>query len=624
MAFRRFDGTVFTNNIAIDEVAKIEKEYVSDSSINNAYIKDKLVTDAPIQLQNSSTYIDPSTLREGSIFYNSTTKKPMIWNGDQWVDLYTSLQFSQQTNEWSFDNNNYNISYTGGDVIIQDGFDLSGAFSLPRQVIYPLLLQDFSFNGIDYNTSIGNITGSISKNNENNQYYKQVFLQEFIKYPQTLHYVTPKTTHYKFNMSSEIDPSSVPIEFGADTLLIPDISFDIQTPTSNVDASNEISTIDMSYIQTHNHCSNISFHRGINFLMNKVRIYFVLGNFNNDYATFDFSWNNYKNITATKSTGGTDTTVVEGDTKTHTYIDGATYYTNTSDSNPKEFYYELSFDSAITIGEFFSNTYFKFGRAVSNSGHLSEDAFKFYRMYFVFNVTNTKPHDVKLSVGTPNMQDILAKAHIYTDVSYLPTMLLQQDLSGLGEYGKTPSEPTLVIQSTNSEYPIIDINQKDISNNPTNLHIGTNSNISWITRDTSVTDSNAAITIDSGLREDSAINFVGINTNYPKHNLDISGDAFISQRLTANSGTASGQNSVALGVDTLASGDYSVAMGRGTIASSESGTVIGKYNSTKDELFVVGNGTDELNKNDAFIISNDGNTIIGNNLNVNGEFTQII
>ena len=94
-----------------------------------------------------------------------------------------------------------------------------------------------------------------------------------------------------------------------------------------------------------------------------------------------------------------------------------------------------------------------------------------------------------------------------------------------------------------------------------------------------------------------------------------------------NQTTASGYASHSEGIRSIASGDYSHAEGEGTIAknrsshssgmSTETGcdaqTVIGRYNTVvNDALFVVGNGTDNVNRSNALEVKQNG-TVYANN-----------
>ena len=75
--------------------------------------------------------------------------------------------------------------------------------------------------------------------------------------------------------------------------------------------------------------------------------------------------------------------------------------------------------------------------------------------------------------------------------------------------------------------------------------------------------------------------------------------------------TASGWNSHAEGVSTTASGDCSHAGGRRTVADGNCMTAIGKYNTKNSgKAFVVGNGTSDTARSDAFTVDWDGNTVM--------------
>ena len=94
----------------------------------------------------------------------------------------------------------------------------------------------------------------------------------------------------------------------------------------------------------------------------------------------------------------------------------------------------------------------------------------------------------------------------------------------------------------------------------------------------------------------------------------------------SSSTTASGSSSHAEGHLTVASGNYSHAGGYHTTANQKYQTVIGTYNTYNenennktDKLFVVGNGTDNNNRSNAFIVDKDGNATVQNNLTVNNN-----
>ena len=98
---------------------------------------------------------------------------------------------------------------------------------------------------------------------------------------------------------------------------------------------------------------------------------------------------------------------------------------------------------------------------------------------------------------------------------------------------------------------------------------------------------------------------------------------------------ASGDSSHAEGYYTSASGVYSHTHNYYTIADNGSMTAIGKYNISntdevvnkkKNKLFVVGNGTSSLSsdRQDAFIITEEGNMFITGNLYVKGNIIQEI
>ena len=83
--------------------------------------------------------------------------------------------------------------------------------------------------------------------------------------------------------------------------------------------------------------------------------------------------------------------------------------------------------------------------------------------------------------------------------------------------------------------------------------------------------------------------------------------------------TASGDHSHAEGVDTETIGDFSHAEGYGTIAGSEYMHVAGTYNKTSaDALYVIGNGTDDDARSDAFIVYANGSVSAQGKISANG------
>ncbi len=119
---------------------------------------------------------------------------------------------------------------------------------------------------------------------------------------------------------------------------------------------------------------------------------------------------------------------------------------------------------------------------------------------------------------------------------------------------------------------------------------------------------------------------MGYNCKASGHYAVAMGDQSIASGLFALSigreTVASGISATALGNNTLANGSYSTSMGSNTIASSAYEISIGRYNTTytpsdqtdwdnSDRLFVVGRGTSNTNRIDAFTIMKDGNTGIG-------------
>ena len=98
--------------------------------------------------------------------------------------------------------------------------------------------------------------------------------------------------------------------------------------------------------------------------------------------------------------------------------------------------------------------------------------------------------------------------------------------------------------------------------------------------------------------------------------------------------TASGINSTAIGRKSVASGYYSTTLGYDTRASDFTSTVIGQYNNSLSSIttngsatsydadntaFVIGNGTDDSNRSDAFKVMFNGDATVSNDLTVSGD-----
>ena len=87
--------------------------------------------------------------------------------------------------------------------------------------------------------------------------------------------------------------------------------------------------------------------------------------------------------------------------------------------------------------------------------------------------------------------------------------------------------------------------------------------------------------------------------------------------------SATGLNSVALGFETTAIGAKSTTLGNNTIAKSDNELAVGVFNTNytpanndTDRIVVIGNGTDDENRSDAFIIYKNGNALLNGNLSV--------
>lgn len=87
--------------------------------------------------------------------------------------------------------------------------------------------------------------------------------------------------------------------------------------------------------------------------------------------------------------------------------------------------------------------------------------------------------------------------------------------------------------------------------------------------------------------------------------------------------TAEGTSSFASGFISTAPEPYSAALGLGLKTSNSAQTVVGKYNgSNANALFVVGNGISDASRNNAFAVSENGDTFIGGNASITGNILQ--
>jgi hypothetical protein len=84
--------------------------------------------------------------------------------------------------------------------------------------------------------------------------------------------------------------------------------------------------------------------------------------------------------------------------------------------------------------------------------------------------------------------------------------------------------------------------------------------------------------------------------------------------------TASGQNAFSGGKFTTASGTNSFANGLYTVAAGAQQVVHGKYNvSDKTSLFILGNGTSDTERSNAFMIDGSGNVWLSGNIRIGGS-----
>lgn len=84
---------------------------------------------------------------------------------------------------------------------------------------------------------------------------------------------------------------------------------------------------------------------------------------------------------------------------------------------------------------------------------------------------------------------------------------------------------------------------------------------------------------------------------------------------------ADGDCAFTSGSENTASGDNSVVFGHGNNSSTQSQMVIGKFNSPNSGAFVIGNGTDDANRNNIFTIDWDGDADFEGSVTANGSAT---
>jgi hypothetical protein len=113
-----------------------------------------------------------------------------------------------------------------------------------------------------------------------------------------------------------------------------------------------------------------------------------------------------------------------------------------------------------------------------------------------------------------------------------------------------------------------------------------------------------------------------LNTNWNKDSIGIYSFA------SGFDNKASGAYSTAMGNTTTASGDNSTAMGNFTTARANGSLSIGRYNDSiitsspiiwvsSDPVFIIGNGSANNNRSNAFVVYKNGNTDINGNLKIN-------
>ncbi len=114
-------------------------------------------------------------------------------------------------------------------------------------------------------------------------------------------------------------------------------------------------------------------------------------------------------------------------------------------------------------------------------------------------------------------------------------------------------------------------------------------------------------------------------------NTTVDGDVTISGSLEAGTGTATfGTASAALGTQSRATGNASAAFGAFTTSEAFASVALGRFNEiagnkttwvATDPVFVIGNGTDFGNRNNAFEVLKNGNTTVDGDFTVTGSCT---
>lgn len=121
---------------------------------------------------------------------------------------------------------------------------------------------------------------------------------------------------------------------------------------------------------------------------------------------------------------------------------------------------------------------------------------------------------------------------------------------------------------------------------------------------------------------------MGISTTASQLSSTAMGNSTMASGITStalgSSTTASGARSTAMGSSTTAAGGHSTAMGTNSKANGFSSLAIGRFNDTlvaietsmqsTTPLFIIGNGTGNSTRSNAFVVRNDGNTEITNEL----------
>lgn len=227
----------------------------------------------------------------------------------------------------------------------------------------------------------------------------------------------------------------------------------------------------------------------------------------------------------------------------------------------------------------------------------------------VNNMVNGKANAADVYTKTEVNNIVSGKANtsdVYTKTEINGFLLLKANISDV--YTKNEIDAALILKAN-----VADVYTKTETNNLLTLKANTSDVYTKTEVDTALNLKADKATTYTKTEVDAMIGGVvptadSVGKKYPS---SIGGEIFNAY----NSNEASGQYSHAEGVYTKATGDFSHAGGYNTEADQISQTAIGKYNTKNNAgcLFAVGNGTNDVNRKDAFCVYTDGELRINNN-----------